>query len=118
MFSIKIPGQNSWSLGVPGADREATGTIVNSHKLYGGEFPATIYLISVSKPQLFNFLENLLSEQKSNFVNKYQKENFFLFNYQKRSICLSSLRSIPKLFKKNIFISSNFFKRRKCVSIS
>ena len=72
MFSIKIPGQNSWPLGVPGVDkRTATESIVNSHKLHGGKFSATFYFISVSKQQLFNFVENLLSEQKSKFVNKY-----------------------------------------------
>ena len=72
MFSIKIPGQNSWPLDVPGADnRSATGSIVNSDKLHGGKFPATFYFISVSTQQLFNFVENLLSEQKSNFLNEY-----------------------------------------------
>ena len=72
MFSIKIPGQNSWPFGVPGPDnRTATGSIVNSHKLPGGKFSATFYFISVSKQQHFNIVENLLSEQKSNFVNKF-----------------------------------------------
>ena len=62
MFSIKIPGQNSWPLVVPGADkRTATGLPLLTHINYMG----------VNSPLLFNFVESLLSEQKSNFVNKY-----------------------------------------------
>ena len=64
MFSIKIPGQNSWPLVVPGADkRTATGlTLLTRINYMGGKFPATFYFISVPKQQFFNFVESPLSE--------------------------------------------------------
>ena len=112
MFSINLPGQNSWPLGVPGADkRTATGLTLLTHIKYLG-VNSPLHFISF-RFRNSNYLTLLkiycLSRQICEQISLRLKylHNFFLFSFQKNSICLSSLQSIPKFFKTLLFLQNS-----------